>query len=108
MSDVTIVKTLTGHKHIININDMKTVKDIKEYIQMKEGITIDQIKFITDGKQITDEIPAETIKQKTLHMILSLRGGARSKKSSKKKSKKGSRKGSDESSDESFEKCSNK
>ncbi len=75
MSEVTVVKTLTGHKYNVNIKDMKTVKDIKEYIQEREGISMNQIKFIADGKQITDDIQSDSVKQKTLHMILALRGG---------------------------------
>jgi hypothetical protein len=97
MSEVTVVKTLTGHKYSVNTTDMKTIKNIKEFMQEKEGIVIDQIKFISEGKQVNDETSVESVKQKTLHMIFALRGGGKkkiSKKSSKKGSKKSSKKGS--------------
>ena len=75
MNEVTIVKTLTGHKYNVNTKDMKTVKDIKGFIQEVEGMSVEQIKFIADGKLVTDDQPVQSLKEKTIHMVLALRGG---------------------------------
>ena len=55
------------------------VKSIKQALQEKEGIQVDQIRLIYSGKQLADDKKIEEYNITaggTIHMVLQLRGGA--------------------------------
>ncbi|KAJ1457312.1 ubiquitin-related domain-containing protein [Pelagophyceae sp. CCMP2097] len=72
------IKTLTGRKQAMTIEPADEVRLIKQTLQEKEGIQVDQIRLIYSGKQLADD---KTIEQYnitaggTIHMVLQLRGG---------------------------------
>jgi hypothetical protein len=52
---------------------------VKQALQEKEGIQVDQIKLIHSGKQLADDKTLESYNitaGATIHMVLQLRGGA--------------------------------
>ena len=56
----------------------KKVRHVKEALQEKEGIQVEQIRLIYSGKQMSDEckLGDYTVKPgSTIHMVLQLRGG---------------------------------
>ena len=55
-----IVKTLTGRKLYVDYQEEDSILSLKQTIQEREGIPVDQIKFIYSGRQMND-------KQKLLH-----------------------------------------
>jgi hypothetical protein len=70
------VKCLTGRVIIITIHENMTILNVKEQIQMHDGIDISQIKIICEGKLLNDTLKVdESFDKKTIHMILALRGG---------------------------------
>lgn len=72
------IKTLTGKVMDINVESDESVLSLKQNLQEKEGINVDQIKLIYNGKQLSDEKTLDTYKieaGKTVHMVLTLRGG---------------------------------
>ena len=72
------VKTLTGRKIPFDVETDQQIIKIKEYIQEKEGVLIDQIRLIYSGRQLndTDTINDYNIQPGSImHMVLSLRGG---------------------------------
>ena len=72
------IKTLTGRKIPLNVETDQQIIKIKEYIQEKEGVLIDQIRLIYSGRQLndTDTINDYNIQPGSImHMVLSLRGG---------------------------------
>ncbi|CAM9455666.1 unnamed protein product, partial [Phaeothamnion confervicola] len=72
------VKTLTGRKQQFNFEPDNAVSLVKQALQEKEGIQVDQIRLIYSGKQLSD---TETLAHYnvqaggTIHMVLALRGG---------------------------------
>ena len=72
------IKTLTGRKQSLNFEPTDPVIVIKNALQEKEGIQIDQIKLIYSGKQLNDDKTLEYYNitaGATIHMVLQLRGG---------------------------------
>ena len=73
------IKTLTGRKQPMTVEATDDVKSIKQALQEKEGIQVDQIRLIYSGKQLNDEKKIEEYNITaggTIHMVLQLRGGA--------------------------------
>ena len=73
------VKTLTGRKLQLDLDQGTTMKQIKEQLMEKEGIAAEQIRLIHNGKQLNDTETLESAKIEagvTVHMVLALRGGA--------------------------------
>jgi Ubiquitin family len=69
---------LTGRKQSLNFEPTDNVIVIKNALQEKEGIQIDQIKLIYSGKQLSDDKTLEFYNitaGATIHMVLQLRGG---------------------------------
>jgi large subunit ribosomal protein L40e len=72
------IKTLAGTKQNFDLEGDTTVHQIKNILQEKEGILIEQIKLIYGGKQLADENRLSDYNVEpgnTLHMVLQLRGG---------------------------------
>jgi hypothetical protein len=73
------IKTLSGRKSPFNFEASQTVLEVKQALQEKEGIQVEQIRLIYMGKQLSDE---KTLAEfnitpgGTMHMMLQLRGGA--------------------------------
>jgi hypothetical protein len=73
------IKTLTGRKQALNFEPENQVLAVKQALQEKEGIQVDQIKLIHSGKQLADDKTLESYNiaaGATIHMVLQLRGGA--------------------------------
>eukprot|EP01031_Cornospumella_fuschlensis_P031238 gene31238-37749_t len=72
------IKTLTGRKQQFTFENDATLLAVKQALQEKEGIQVDQIRLIFSGKQLSDE---KTLQEQnvnpgdTIHMVLQLRGG---------------------------------
>jgi len=72
------IKSLTGRVMDINVENDETILALKQNLQEKEGIAVDQIRLIYNGKQLVDDKTLESYKIEagnTIHMILTLRGG---------------------------------
>jgi hypothetical protein len=83
------VKTITGMKYAVDIDDTSTIADIKSVILTKTGIPAQQQRYIYCGKLLSDEQIVMNLPEAkachnterhltegmTLNMILSLRGG---------------------------------
>jgi len=73
------IKTLTGRKiHYTSDND-SIVRNMKEFLQEKEGIELSQIRLIYGGKQLNDmgKVINELKPGDVVHMVLALRGGGK-------------------------------
>ena len=71
-----IVKTLTGKKQPMNFELDNTVLQVKQALQEKEGISIEQIRLIYGGRQLNDESRLNEYNLKAgavIHMVLQLR-----------------------------------
>ena len=73
------IKTLTGRKQAFNFEPENQVLVVKQALQEKEGIQVDQIRLIHSGKQLADDKTLESYNiaaGATIHMVLQLRGGS--------------------------------
>ena len=74
------IKTLTGRKQAFNFEPENQVLAVKQALQEKEGIQVDQIRLIFSGKQLSDDRSLESYSINagaTIHMVLQLRGGCK-------------------------------
>ncbi|CEG37376.1 ubiquitin-like protein nedd8 [Plasmopara halstedii] len=72
------IKTLTGRKQTFNFEPDNTILHVKQALQEKEGIQVDQIRLIYSGKQLADDKTLQDYTVAaggTIHMVLQLRGG---------------------------------
>ncbi|ESW98486.1 hypothetical protein HPODL_05246 [Ogataea parapolymorpha DL-1] len=73
------VRSLTGRMIRIDVDLHDKVSDLKETIEVKEGIPPHQQKFLFSGKQLDDDKTLEECgisAGSDLHLVLSLRGGS--------------------------------
>eukprot|EP00578_Thalassiosira_sp_NH16_P025617 CAMPEP_0181100674 /NCGR_PEP_ID=MMETSP1071-20121207/13321_1 /TAXON_ID=35127 /ORGANISM="Thalassiosira sp., Strain NH16" /LENGTH=149 /DNA_ID=CAMNT_0023183423 /DNA_START=411 /DNA_END=859 /DNA_ORIENTATION=+ len=54
------IKTLTGRKQAFNFEPENQVLAVKQALQEKEGIQVDQIRLIFSGKQLSDDRTLES------------------------------------------------
>jgi ubiquitin C len=72
------IKTLQGKNITIEVNDGDTIDSVKKKITDIEGIPVEQMRLVFNGKQLED---ANTIQDygiesdSTVHLVLRLRGG---------------------------------
>ena len=78
MSKQIYIKTLQGKNITLDVNDDDTIDSIKKKITEIEGIPVEQMRLVFNGKQLED---ANTIRDygiecdSTIHLVLRLRGG---------------------------------
>uniref|UniRef100_K3WSN3 Ubiquitin-like domain-containing protein n=1 Tax=Globisporangium ultimum (strain ATCC 200006 / CBS 805.95 / DAOM BR144) TaxID=431595 RepID=K3WSN3_GLOUD len=65
-------------KQTFNFEPDNTILHVKQALQEKEGIQVDQIRLIYSGKQLADDKTLQDYNVAaggTIHMVLQLRGG---------------------------------
>ncbi|KAJ4462174.1 putative von Willebrand factor type A domain [Paratrimastix pyriformis] len=76
-TDQLFVKTLTGKTCTLPSGPNATVRQLKQAIQQREGIPVDQIRLIFAGQQLDDHRRLGDYnmqRESTVHMVLRLRG----------------------------------
>jgi ubiquitin len=74
------IKTLTGATYSLDVQSNTTIHQLKEIIQDREGVPVEQQRIIYAGKELQAEHTLSDyniIENSTLHLVLRLRGGAR-------------------------------
>lgn len=83
------VRTLTGKTLDIQVKQSDTIYEVKKKLQRTEGLTPEQQRLIAVGKELEDHLTLGwyNIKENpTLHLVLRLRGGPRTKQFARKNS----------------------
>jgi len=79
LSTMTVyARTLTGTTIPLYLNKSNKISDIKQMIQIREGIPPDQQRLLMAGKQLEDDRTLEDYNiqhESTIHLVLRLRGG---------------------------------
>ena len=73
-----IIKTLSGRKLSLEFDPTQKVIEIKQTLQQKEGIPVAQIRLISAGQVLKDDLTIEQAKitpGTTLMMMMHLKGG---------------------------------
>ena len=73
-----MIKTLTGKTLCLSVNSNDTINEIKQKIQQKEGIPLEQQRLVFNGKQLEDSFKLgdyNISNDSTIHLVLRLRGG---------------------------------
>lgn len=87
-SFIVYIKSLTGRSIDILTTQQMSIEEIKMKIQEKEGIPIEQQRFIYAGKQLEDSMFVgiyNITKQANINLVLRLRGGMHHKSSNGRK-----------------------
>lgn len=74
-----LVKTLAGKTITVDVEEGDTVEQLKQKINEKEGIPVDQQRLIFGGKQLESErmlTDYGVTAGATMHLVLRLRGGS--------------------------------
>jgi len=72
------IRSLTGRVVAIQIELSSRVGDLKEAVEIREGIPPSQQKFLLQGRQLDDDrilSDCGIVDGSELHLVLSLRGG---------------------------------
>ena len=72
------IKTLSGRKLSLDFEPTQKVEEIKNALQEKEGIPVQQIRLIYSGKMLKDELTIQEANINpgtTLMMMMHLKGG---------------------------------
>ena len=72
------VHTVSGRKHQLEVESVMTIGAIKEELQQREGIAVQQQRLLFRGQNLGDQSTIETAKigaGEVLHMVLALRAG---------------------------------
>ena len=73
------IKLITGARIVFPCEPTTTVEEIKQSLMEKEGIHVDQMRLIHDGRLMADDSTLEASKVvagQCVHMILALKGGS--------------------------------
>ena len=73
------VKSLTGKTITLHLEKTDTIDSVKQKIQEKEGIPVDQQRLVFSGKQLEDNLTVGDYnlqEDATVHLVLRLKGGA--------------------------------
>jgi hypothetical protein len=72
------VHTVSGRKHTLDVEGNYTIAAIKEELQQREGIAVQQQRLLYRGQNLPDQNTIEGARiqaGEVLHMVLSLRAG---------------------------------
>ncbi|OAQ22975.1 the designed hydrophobic core mutant of Ubiquitin, 1d7, partial [Linnemannia elongata AG-77] len=72
------IKKLSGTSVPMEVHSSMRVSEFKELFHRKEGIPVDQCRFIFAGKQLEDQLQLceyNIQKDCVIHLVLRLRGG---------------------------------